>query len=119
MKYFLLLFAIVFLSTSTLKAGSIKIEAESFFSFYNIDADTIRWAPAPGTSGEMILAGLGYPEEWVKYHLSITNFGTYSISIMVRGELGTPYSLRAVFIPVGSSDPPQTIDFNLTGNGYA
>lgn len=106
------------LSSSPLSSATIKVEAETFTSYYDLEYELIRSAAGPSCSGGYMLVGLDYPNEWVKYEISVSSFGVYNANLMVRGDLNQPYSLRMEVTSNNINDNPQSVDFNFRGNGY-
>ncbi len=117
-KIILAISALLVLLSNPLSSETIKIEAESFTSSYDVEYDVIRSAINTTCSGGYMLVGLDYPGEWVKYDLGVSAFGVYSANIRCQGDLGQSYSLRMIITSNDINDSPQSVDFNFTGKGY-
>ena len=96
---------------------TIRIEAENFTAYNDIAYKRISPAPGPGCSGGTMLIGLDYPDEWTEYSITVGAFGTYSVVMLCRGDIGERYRLSLKLTPQGDSIN-QVIAFSFTGNGY-
>jgi hypothetical protein len=111
------IFLALILLSAPVSSQTVMIEAESYISSHDIDYGIIDGVPGPGCSGGDMLVGLDYPDEWVKYNVSISPYGEYAVSMKCRGDLGVQYRLQLAFLPeqVGIG---QTVSFQFTGAGY-
>lgn len=91
-------------------AQVLTLQAEYYTASHDIDYDVIQ-----SLSG--YLFGLDYGDEWTEYHLTVNSWGEYSVSMLVRGNLGAAYQLRLIFTADGSGNE-QTINVPFTGSGW-
>jgi len=110
-------FLVLTLLSAPASSQTVFIEGEGYFSSHDIDYGVISGVPGPGCSGGDMLVGLDYPDEWVKYNVSISPYGEYAVSMKCRGDLGVEYRLQLTFLPeqVGMG---QTVSFRFNGAGY-
>jgi hypothetical protein len=93
------------------------IEAETFTASNDIEYEIIRAALGDGCSGQMMLMGLDFPGEWVEYDVTFSAFGTWSVGVRARGDLGVAYTLRFTFTGT-QSGTSTSYDVYYTGRGY-
>ncbi len=91
-------------------AQVLTVQAENYAASHDIDYEVIR----PLGS---YLYGLDYVDEWTEYPLTVSNFGYYSIAMLVRGDFAVQYNLSVIFTAAGSGDV-QTCNVSFTGTGY-
>lgn len=112
-------FILIFLSITpgSVYSLTITIEAEHFTDYHDIAGDVIRAARSTGCSGDSILAGLDYSDEWTLYPFDLSVFGYFQVYIVYRGDNGVPYTLKMILYPEIFGEP-QTVYFDFLGYGY-
>lgn len=96
-----------------LSAAQITVEAEHFTAFHDITFNPIEQY----TVGMYVtLRGPDFPGEWVEYALPVSEFGSYSFSMICWGDLGITYTFNVYFVP-DSGGETQSITTSFTGTG--
>jgi hypothetical protein len=97
-------------------ATHLEIEAEDFTLSHDIAFVLIASVAAPSCTGGYLLEGLDATDEWVEYGLTISAFGTWTVAMKGRGDLGV-HSFRMTFTGVQSGES-QSVTLTFQGTGY-
>jgi hypothetical protein len=98
-------------------AGIIRVEVENYSTFNDVGGDMIRKFALSGCSSGYVLLGLDYQDEWTGYPLSVSEFGTFAVSMVYRGEYGAAFKFR-VELTGCLSGATQSVDISFSGAGY-
>ncbi len=108
-RYSLLLAALVlFPLAASSQAGTIRIEAESYYDSLNVGGNRIE-------SVGGVLYGVDYPGDLTRYNLATTALGLYSVSMRVWGELDVSYKVLLVVEEPGQDE--RALEFQFVGKG--
>jgi hypothetical protein len=116
MRIFGVLLAIL-CAAGTASAATIEIEAEDFECCNDCGLDRIMRTPALVGTGQALLVGLDYPDEWVEYVVEVPTFGEYGVVMRARGDIGVSYHMRLT-VTGQTSGQSQTVDLTFDGLGY-
>lgn len=101
------------LGSGAASADQLVVEAEDFVDFYDFAFDMITALPY---GYDVVLKGLDMSGEWTEYILPVTNYGSYSFSMICWGDQYVPFSFNIYFTPESGGDV-QAITVSFTGNG--
>jgi hypothetical protein len=99
------------------RAETVVVENENYTDSHDLLYAVIQTESAPSCHGGAMLVGLDAYDEWVEYDLSVSALGSWTVSMVCRGDLNIGYSFQ-VRATGKSSGASQVITMYYSGMGY-